>query len=378
LTNSIDVSPDDENRPSEEEGVRLPKGGEDIGSSEVGGGGPPGGPPEVCSDDDYPNIWDQMQCKINEYGGTTNLSNEIVAQKAGGNSAGTDTSNYVYTDSDDNYRYFISNSIPDHDYESFTLGQGITEFPNEDVTPQGEYLRMPVNPSIPSDYDANSTTIPKEKDLGMWSHAVLSNGVPVDTLPAEWADTTNNLWQYNPANRYWNIHVDDDNAHVQPDGTYHYHGPLRSTSLDTDLSDNEDDDNYNYKIIGYVGDGFPLMGPNVRDEDGIITEVKSSYKLKSETERVELAGASFTPEVCTDNCPDNFKDPIIKNNDDTIAPLGAFRDDYEFDPDEGDLDICNGMTYEENGETKYAYFLTNTYPFFNNCFTGDVDETFSG
>jgi hypothetical protein len=50
---------------------------------------------------------------------------------------------------------------------------------------------------------------------------------------------------------------------------------------------------------------------------------------------------------------------------------GIYEEDWEW-TDSGDLDECNGMTYEN----QYGYYVTDGYPFIINCFKGNVDSSF--
>jgi len=51
---------------------------------------------------------------------------------------------------------------------------------------------------------------------------------------------------------------------------------------------------------------------------------------------------------------------------------GQYRQDYEYVEGLGDLDECNGMTY--NGQ--YGYYVTETFPWVMACFKGAPHTSF--
>ena len=50
---------------------------------------------------------------------------------------------------------------------------------------------------------------------------------------------------------------------------------------------------------------------------------------------------------------------------------GIYEEDWEW-TNSGDLDECNGMTYQN----QYGYYVTDGYPFIINCFKGNVNSSF--
>ena len=137
---------------------------------------------------------------------------------------------------------------------------------------------------------------------------------------------------------------DDASAHVQPDGTYHYHGVPKDL-ITTDRSP---------ELIGFAGDGFPIYGPfgysDPLDSASEVVELASSWQLRS---GVRSGG------------PGGFYD-------------GTYVEDYEFIQGSGDLDECNGrfgVTHEYPSGT-YYYVITNEWPYMGRCFWGDIAESF--
>ena len=66
----------------------------------------------------------------------------------------------------------------------------------------------------------------------------------------------------------------------------------------------------------------------------------------------------------------------IKKGERTIEPFGkfdgAFKEDYKFITDSGDLDECNGKVFKGS----YKYFATDHFPFFPRCHWGEVSKDF--
>ncbi|MGJ8616179.1 MAG: YHYH protein [Sulfitobacter sp.] len=154
------------------------------------------------------------------------------------------------------------------------------------------------------------------------------NGVKIRPGTADFYDaSTPRGHSRNPASG-WNLDgmgarstlgLDIQNAHVGPEGDYHYHGmppALAKTSANT--------------LMGYAADGFEIhyVGSNAR----------SSYML--------LPGARAT-------APGGAHD-------------GTYNEDWTFVSGAGNLDQCNGGV--SGGE--YKYFATDTYPFFPRCLYG--------
>ncbi len=227
---------------------------------------------------------------------------------------------------------FTSNSLPNHDFND-----GAGAFPNL-VGPVTETFSFPIVPTAAAN--------PTELSLSL-DNAILLNGVKADVLAAACFGVGNERvgcndpdqpWRFDPMHGPNGFNVDDNNAHTQPDGAYHYHGPPPITNGDAETISG---------AIGYAADGFPIFG-SYFDDNGTIRTAQSSYRLRS-GERPSGTGE-----------PGGTYD-------------GQFRDDYEFVSGLGDLDVCNGMT--QNGQ--YAYYVTGTFPYLANCFTGTPDPSFN-
>ena len=227
---------------------------------------------------------------------------------------------------------FESNAIPNHD-----LNDGARRFRNP-VSEQSQRFTVTSTPEMAGVNTALSLRV---------DNAVLLNGVKVDLLAAGCfgvrdgrigCNDPDQPWRYDPMFRANGFGVDSHNAHTQPDGTYHYHGPPNA------LYDAAGDSPS--PVVGFAADGFPIYGSLITD-DSAVRSVTSSYRLKSGS---RPSGAGY---------PGGQYD-------------GAFRDDFEYVPGLGDLDECNGMTVDG----QYGYYITDTYPWLLACFKGTPHESF--
>ena len=125
--------------------------------------------------------------------------------------------------------------------------------------------------------------------------------------------------------------LDQNQAHVQPGGLYHYHGipeGLIKTAANTgDLV-----------WVGYAADGHRLL----YSRSG---QFQSSYNLKT-GQRDGGPGGAYT---------------------------GLYTQDWVYQARAGDLDACNGTTID--GE--YVYLMTEDFPYLPRCVYGTVDASFN-
>lgn len=247
-------------------------------------------------------------------------------------SQGGSSTNQVTITTDNNYRYIISNGIP------YWHGQ----FPNQNnpntVTAQNYNFRVPLNPKLAS----KTTELWGGMDFG-----VGLDGVPFDPGTAEmWNNDPN--WRYEALSGKINLGIDQNNAHVQPNGAYHYH------ALPTELTSNQSSSQHS-AIIGYAADGFPIYArygyAQANDPDSGIKELTSSYQLKSGTRPAGSPGGTYD---------------------------GTFTQDYSYIANAGDLDECNGRygVTPDFPQGTYAYFITMEFPLVPRCFKGTPDQSF--
>jgi len=139
--------------------------------------------------------------------------------------------------------------------------------------------------------------------------------------------------------------VDNSNAHVQPNGAYHYHG--MPTGYMNYLGNN---DGSRMIFVGLALDGFPVYAKwgyaVATDTLSGIREIVSSYRKKA-------------------TLPAGRIDTL------TVA-YGTFTQDWEYVAGLGDLDECNGRFGKtpEFPSGIYHYFITNGYPYIQRCYKG--------
>ncbi|MDA9009344.1 YHYH protein [Alphaproteobacteria bacterium] len=215
-------------------------------------------------------------------------------------------------------RCVASNGIPDH-----ATGQ----FPNRGNPNSMREQRLkycvdatPTKGSRPTD---------RAKTIG-----VALNGVPIRPGTADWYDASSPRGHSRDRSSGWNLEglgsreklgMDHNHAHVDHQGLYHYHGmPNHLANLNGG------------SLMGYAADGFEIHY--------IGQKATSSYKLK----------------------PGNRPTPPYGRYD------GQFEQDWGFKAGSGNLDRCNGA---ETGRG-YAYFATDSFPFFPRCHWGEVSSDF--
>jgi hypothetical protein len=137
--------------------------------------------------------------------------------------------------------------------------------------------------------------------------------------------------------------TDESNAHVQPNGQYHYHGMpegiLQRLNKGQAMA-----------LVAFAGDGFPIYArygyTDPSDSSSPIKAMTGSWQKKA------------TPDLDR---------PVV-----AIFPMGTFTQDYQFVAGSGDLDECNGRTgvTPEFPEGIYHYYITDTYPYIQRCVKG--------
>jgi hypothetical protein len=226
----------------------------------------------------------------------------------------------------------VSNSIPNHDFNDATAA-----FATQ-VSEVSAEFRIPTQPAFAS----TATPISLATD-----NAVFLNGVKLDLLAAGCfgvgdgnigCNDIKQPWRYDPMSPLTMFGTDANNAHPQPDGTYHYHGNPKALFDQNAMSESP--------VIGFAADGFPIFGSYI-DDNGQIRAVTSSFQL--------LSGSR----------PSSADDPGGTYD-------GTFVDDHEYVSGSGDLDECNGMMRDGS----YGYYVTDSYPWVLACFKGTPDSSF--
>lgn len=214
-----------------------------------------------------------------------------------------------------------TNEIPTHE---------VGEFPNQrnpnTISVQNRNYSFAQSPTV-----ASETTSARGIRFG-----ISLGGVTFDPFTAEFYNNDRNSgWNYSALEM--GLGVDMNNAHVQPTGSYHYHG-VPSTLIDQLGSVN------GLTLVGFAADGFPIY---YSTNPG---EAVSSYQVQSGT-RPDGPGGTYD---------------------------GTFEEDWEYVAGVGTLDQCNGMygSTTEFPDGTYLYFLTDMYPYVPRCFVGTPDASF--
>lgn len=252
-------------------------------------------------------------------------------------STGNGTSNSVTMTADGNYRYLLSNGIPNHPTGTFPNAGN----PNT-ISAQNYSVKFSAWPAVTDTITWLKTPFSTESGISKAGWAI--NGVPLDVTTAEfWNNETGGEWNYEALTGGLNLGIDDSNAHVQPSGAYHYHampeGLLTVLGKGTQMT-----------LVGWAADGFPIYAryghQDPMDATSSIVVLKGSWQIKSGT-RPSGPGGSYD---------------------------GTFTKDWEYVAGSGDLDECNGRygVTPEFPQGIYHYYITDTYPFIQRCVKGTV------
>ncbi|MFM8913920.1 MAG: YHYH protein, partial [Flammeovirgaceae bacterium] len=254
----------------------------------------------------------------------------------------------------DGMRTIESNGIPDH---------AVGDFPNAynpiSIIPIDHTYKMMLTPT------ALATPI----TALFYEFGVAVNGVPMDPNGPFYIDGDERRaiqfpfvglasgWQYEGLSKDVKLGMDQNNAHVQPPGVYHYHGYITLFVQKRTEATKAGQ----MVLLGYAADGFPIysnMGhSDPANVNSSLVKLKSSYKLKS--------GAR----------PAN---PSDKPTGPTGDYNGKFVQDYRFENGSGDLDECNGRfgATSEYPQGIYYYVISEDWPYIPRLFKGTPHESF--
>lgn len=218
-------------------------------------------------------------------------------------------------------RFIRADGLPNHATGSFP-----NRFNPNSISVQKYYFRMPLRPATtgrPMFYRPNHL------------FGVAINGVVFDPNTAEyWNDDRRSGWMIEALSAVRPLGIDQNNGHVQPDGSYHYHGV--PTGLVDKLGRRA-----GLLLVGWAADGFPIyVDPGLRP----------SWRLKAARDPGGPAG----------------------------KPDGTYSLDYEYVRGLGELDECNGRAgaTPEFPKGTYYYVVTDKFPFVPRCFVGAADASF--
>ncbi|MFM2295153.1 MAG: hypothetical protein RLZZ350_1566, partial [Verrucomicrobiota bacterium] len=227
----------------------------------------------------------------------------------------------------------LANGMPDHAPGEFPNAHNPNRLASQSYT-----FKMPLHPQ-PA---ANITP-----DNGAWFGVAL-NGVPFEPGTAEFWQGQR-AWTFEAKSGALDLGLDAHNAHVQPNGSYHYHG------LPTGLLKNLGDTTNRMTLVGWAADGFPIYTPfghaNPTNAASALKKLTSSWQLKKGERPNDAPDGKFN---------------------------GVFAADYEFVQGSGDLDECNGRTgvTPEFTNGTYYYVVTEEFPQLARSWRGLPDSSF--
>ncbi len=239
---------------------------------------------------------------------------------------------------------FTSNGIPPHATGTFPNPGN----PNPIAAGPLETWRVPRTPvktavaTEMAEFGVTLAGIKLDRDTGesyqnqrRWNYEALTPGMALELTGG--------------ARHSW-LGSDCNNAHVQPGGAYHYHGPPAAYARELAGGGEFED----MVLLGYAADGFPfyyLYGyEDPMDPESGLVALEASWGLR---------------EGLRDSDPGGPYD-------------GSFREDWVHIPGSGDLDECGGRfgVTPEFPEGAYHYYLTLDYPYVPRCVFGTPDPSF--
>jgi hypothetical protein len=231
-------------------------------------------------------------------------------------------------------RIIQANGLPDHAPGQFPRPGN----PNT-ISAQLYNFKVPVSPQL-AEHPASSAR---------WWFGVAVNGVPFEPGTAEfWNNERGSAWVYEAKSGFINLGLDENDAHVQPTGAYHYHG------LPTGLIARLGGDGKKMLLVGWAADGFPIYTAHghaqANDVKSPLKKMRASYRIIAGV-RPSGPGGSYD---------------------------GRFSADYEYVKGAGDLDECNGRfgVTPEFPQGIYHYYLTEEFPYISRLFRGTPDSSF--
>ncbi len=217
-------------------------------------------------------------------------------------------------------RTIASNSLPNHETGDFPNAGNPNEISEQELN--YEFTTAPV-------YTGNATFA---QTSGVGVNGIAMEPGTGETVSCESGES----YRIEALQDLYNLGLDVNNAHVQPDGQYHYHG--LSQFLVAAFDSDED-----LVHVGFAADGFLMYYSKSGAFDtgySLATEPRTGTDCTYRGETVEVDGT---------------------------MPDGTYVSDWVH-TDAGDLDECMGT--EVNGE--YVYVIGEQYPYISRCLNGEV------
>jgi len=264
--------------------------------------------------------------------------------------------NSLYTETlEGDLRKIVTNTVPNHIYGDY----------RSRFAPFSRSFSMPISPTISTE----TTSILNANNRPRYFFGVALNGVifaPAPATPFIFENTRTGEYNWDwvfeashnkgPENNQ--VKLDCANAHSGDQG-YHYHGNMFAYAEVLLEGLSEDVVPEEVIQVGWAADGFPIVYQYGPTANGNLAKLTPSYRLKNG----ERPGDGIT------------------------APCGPYNgkyyNDYEYIPNLGDLDQCNGIQRSitvntPSGQESFPYFyvVTATFPQIGRCFSGIPDNSF--
>jgi hypothetical protein len=261
--------------------------------------------------------------------------------------SGTLTANWTWSCSD-TARSLSSNGLPNH---------AVGTFPNADNG--NNYIKevnfnksFSISPSQATSNSAAGPMLAVGYTLSGAKFDPVTNGhcpsTATSTAGCNPDGGTGSLLEAIQPTQIFSFGTDSNNAHVQPNGSYHYHGMPEALLTDAAVSEA----NPKMLLVGWASDGYPIYARYC-----YTTASDSTSGLKKCTGSFKIDTVADSGRASTD-----------------WAPLGTFAEDYSYSAGSGDLDECNGRTgvTPEFPKGIYYYMITDTYPYIGRCLKGKL------
>jgi hypothetical protein len=257
----------------------------------------------------------------------------------------TSTASWTCTSST---RSLTANGLPDHPVGTFPNANN----PNS-ISAQSVSFSATLSPS-----QASSDTAGGESALSYALNGVKFDPATAGSCPTGATSTSDcsllggsGTWTIEAFGQStFDFGLDLNNAHVQPNGAYHYHGMPVGILNNNVVSSS----NIKMLLIGFAPDGYPIYAryghTTATDATSALKVITSSWELKT--------------------TPDSGRPST------SIIPMGAFTQDYQYVAGSGDLDECNGRfdVTPEFPNGIYHYYATDTWPYLTRCWKGNISN----
>lgn len=224
-------------------------------------------------------------------------------------------------------RQVTANALPNHETGEFPNSGN----PNE-ISAQNSSYSLPLLPNYTG--NADSVRVP----------GVAINGVKFEPETAEQVVcSSGETYRVEAIQNFLDLGLDQNNAHVQPTGAYHYHGIAE-------------------ELVNFAGVGSQDLVHVGFAVDGHLMYVSRSGAYQP---GYQLATEKRSGTGCTITMKDTTSVTVSGT-----SPDGTYVSDWQYISGTEFLDECNGTTVDG----QYIYVLTNEFPYIPRCLNGEFTE----